>query len=57
MNDNIEEIQDQKIIFSSGEFVELSAGRRSGEIRRAYQELINNVKDRGELSNEQSRDV
>lgn len=47
-------------LFNSEQMTELSETRRSGEIRKAYQGLIDNVKNndkQGEISNEQSRNV
>ena len=52
MDNSVKEIQDQKLVFSSEELIELSAERRNGDIRRAYQQLINNVKNRGENKGE-----
>lgn len=61
MDNSVKEIQDQKLVFSSEELIELSAERRNGDIRGAYQQLINNVKNRGEnkgeINHEQNRDV
>jgi len=61
MSNNINKIQDQRFKYPSKDFVKLSAERRNGDIRGAYQQLINNVKNRGEnkgeINHEQNRDV